>query len=118
MPQFLPVPWIQWKRHRVFGIVREEGTGQPLAGLLVYALDKDVFKDDYLGQCETNAEGRFEIRFTDADFKDFGEARPDIYLCVRRAGQDTPLVDTSNRVRRDASEEEYFEIDVPAAASS
>ena len=113
MPTYVPIPWLQWKRHRVFGIVREAETGRPLAGLLVSALDKDIWKDDYLGQGETDAEGRFEIRFTDADFKDIGESKPDLYLCVTKAGRDEPLVDTSARVRRNASEEEYFEIDVP-----
>jgi len=118
MPTYLPIPWIQWKRHRVFGTVREAGTGRPLPGLIVNAIDKDVLKDDYLGQCETNAEGRFEIRFTDSDFKDIGESKPDIYLCIRRVGREEPIVDTSHQIRRNASEEEYFEIDVPADALS
>lgn len=113
MPTYVPIPWIQWKRHRVFGIVREAETGRPLAGLLVTALDKDIWKDDFLGQCETDGEGCFEIRFTDADFKDVGESKPDLYLCVTKAGRDEPLVDTSARVRMNASEEEYFEIEVP-----
>ena len=116
MPKFLPVPWIQWQRHRVWGVVVEAETGRPLEGLLVNALDKDVLMDDYLGQCETNADGKFEIRFTDADFKDIGESKPDIYLTVFKAGSPEPIADTSCELREDASREEYFELEIPKAA--
>ena len=116
MPKFLPIPWIQWKRHRVWGVVVEAETGRPLQGLLVNALDKDVLMDDFLGQCETDAEGKFEIRFTDADFKDFGETKPDIYLTVFAADSSEPIADTSYAVRENASQEEYFELEIPRAA--
>ena len=95
MPQFLRIPWIQWNRFRVGGEIREKGSQRPLAGLCVRAFDKDLVKDDFLGEAETDAQGRFDIRFTDADFKDFLETRPDLYLCVFVPGQTDPIVDTS-----------------------
>lgn len=114
MPRFVPVPWLQWKHHRVSGVVVERESRKPLPGLMVNAFDKDVFKDDYLGQCETDAEGRFEIRFSDADFKDLGEAHPDLYLSVYRQGRSSPIHDTSYAVRQGAGEHEYFEIEIAA----
>ena len=115
MPKFLPVPWIRWQRFRVAGIVQESETGRPLPGLVVCAFDKDVVTDDYLGESETDAVGRFEIRFTDADFKDAVESQPDLYLCVFVPGDDQPVHDTSYAIRRDASEDEYYEIEIPRA---
>lgn len=113
MPKFLPVPWIRWQRFRVEGVVREQESGSPLPGLVVCAFDKDLIKDDYLGETETDAEGRFEIRFTDADFKDAIESHPDLYLCVFSPGSDEPVHDTSFAIRRNASEEEYYDIEIP-----
>ncbi len=115
MPRFVPVPWIQWKNHRVSGVVVERDSKTPIAGLMVNAFDRDVIQDDYLGQSETDGEGRFEIRFTDEAFKDFGEAHPDIYLCIFKAGSTTPVHDTSHAVRQDASDDEYFEIEIARA---
>ncbi len=117
MPRFLPVPWIRWQRYRVAGVIHEEGTGRPLEGLRVAAFDKDVVKDDFLGEAMTDAEGRFEIRFTDADFKDLLESQPDIYLCVFRP--DAPaeaILDTSWDVRENASPDEHFELTAPPSS--
>ena len=116
MPQFLPVPWIRWQKFRIEGVVRASGTGDPVAGLRVTAFDKDLVKDDFLGESMTDTEGRFEIRFTDADFKDVLESQPDIYLCVFQPGKDTPLADTSATIRENASPEEYFDLEVDPAA--
>lgn len=110
MPKFLPVPWICWERFRVEGVVREQGSGRPLRGLLVCAFDKDLVSDDYLGDSETDEGGRFEILFTDARFKDALESRPDIYLCIFAPGDDQPIHDTSFEIRRNASNEEYYDI--------
>jgi len=59
---------------------------RPLAGLQVLAHDRDrTHKDDFLGCAFTDADGTFEIRYEEADFKskhsfiDF-EGNPDIYL--------------------------------------
>ena len=115
MPKFLPVPWVQWRRFSVAGVIREEGSGRPLPGLMVCAFDQDIVKDDYLGECETDAEGRFEIRFSDADFKDAIESQPDLYLCVFEPGNADPIHDTSYSVRKNASDEEFYDIEIAAS---
>ena len=69
-------------RHRIFGVVREQGSSRPLAGLLVRAFDKDVVFDDELGSTLTAADGRFEIHFTEMKFRELLEGRPDLYFRV------------------------------------
>lgn len=115
MPRFLPVPWFRWKRFRIEGVVREQESGRPLSGFTVRAFDQDVLRDDHLGDALTDAEGRFEIRFSDVQFKDLLESRPDLYLCVFAPGAREPVQDTSSAVRENASELERFEIEVPRA---
>ena len=115
MPDFLTVPWIRWERFRVEGTVREKESGRPLPGLIVRVFDKDFFSDDYLGEDETDAEGRFEVGFTDADFKDELESRPDLYLCVMARGSAEPIHDTEDAVREHAHHEEIFQIEIPRA---
>lgn len=110
MPRFLPVPWFRWKRFRIDGVVRERSTSRPLAGFQVRAFDKDTVRDDFLGDATTDADGRCAIHFTDAQFKDVFESRPDIYLCIFAPGVDEPVHDTSYAIRENASHEEYFEI--------
>ncbi len=112
MPKFLSVPWMRWQRFRVTGVIREQESGRPLRGLLVRAFDKDLIRDDYLGEAETDGSGRFEIRFSDADFKDAVESQPDLYLCVFVPGRDEPVHDTSFAIRRDASNDEHYEIGI------
>ena len=106
----IPVPWIQWRRFRVWGVLRDEATGAPLPGQLIQAFDQDVVSDDFLGESTTDDEGRFEIRFTDADFKDAMESQPDIYLVVSSSDGAGIVYDTRHALRRDASQDEYYEI--------
>jgi carotenoid cleavage dioxygenase len=115
MPSFLPVPWYRWQRFRIEGVVRERESGRPLPGFTVRAFDRDVLRDDHLGDAPTDADGRFEIRFSDTLFKDAIESRPDIYLCVFAPGADQPVQDTSCAVRENAGTLERFEIEVPRA---
>ena len=112
MPDFMRVPWYRWKRYRIDGVVREQQSGRPVSGLLVRAFDKDVIRDDHLGDTTTDAEGRFTILFNDAAFKDVFEERPDIYLCIFASGRSEPVHDTSYEIRQNAGHEEYFEIEI------
>lgn len=116
MAPSIRVPWYTWKRFRVRGVVVDQATGRPLAGHRVAAFDQDLVYDDFLGDAETDANGEFEIRFLETDFKDMTEVRPDLYLHVFAPDVDTPVVDTSSEVRSDASEDEYYEIRVPTRA--
>ena len=116
MPKFIPVPWIRWQRYRITGFVRELGSERPLPDLRIAAYDKDLVKDDFLGEATTDASGAFEIRFTDADFKDLVESKPDIYLCVFCGDRFEPIHDTRFEIRENASHEEHFELRVPAGS--
>jgi hypothetical protein len=69
-------------RYRVFGRLVEAGSGRPLAALRVRAFDKDLVRDDPLGSSVSDANGRFDIQFTELDFRDVVEARPDLYFRV------------------------------------
>ena len=99
----------------MLGLVCEEGSGRPLEALLVKAYDKDVFFDDFLGERHTDANGRFEIQFTELDFRDVVEQRPDLYLRIFDSTGKRELYSTIRSVRRNARSEEHFEIAIPAA---
>jgi hypothetical protein len=101
-------------RFLIEGTVREAGTGRLLGRLLVKAWDKDVLKDDHLGDAITDEDGHFEIRFTDLAFRDVVEQRPDVYLKVYAPDGTTELCTTEANVRRNARAQEHYEILVPA----
>lgn len=98
----------------VVGIVIEQESRKPLPGLRIRAYDKDLVRDDDLGDALTDAEGRFEIRFTEAQFRDFGETAPDLYIRVYTSGG--KLVHSTERaVRKNAGTREVFEVVIPKA---
>ena len=101
-------------RFRVAGRVVEQESGRPLTGLWVRAFDRDVLYDDELGGVATDAAGRFEIVFTEPQFQDVFETRPDLYLRVYNAGG-RQLHTTERAVRRDAQIDERYEIAIPRA---
>jgi len=94
----------------VRGSVVEDETGRPLAGMLVRLYDKDVVLDDFLGEIRTNAAGRFELAFTEAQFKDLFETRPDLYLHVYDPSGRHLLETTEREVRFNAKQDEFFEL--------
>lgn len=98
----------------VLGIVVEEESRRPLQGLRVRAFDKDLIRDDDLGEALTDAAGRFEIRFTEAQFRDFTETAPDLYLRIYDS-TGRLLHSTENAVRRNAGVRESFEVVIPRA---
>jgi hypothetical protein len=98
----------------VLGIVVEEESGRPMPGLRVRAFDKDLLCDDDLGDAITDAAGRFEIRFTEAHFRDFTETAPDLYIRIYDS-QGRLLHSTENEVRRNAGVREVFEVAIPRA---
>lgn len=102
-------------RFRVCGVVREEDSGRPLESLLVQAYDKDVIFDDFLGSDHTDSNGRFEIQYTELDFRDVIEQRPDVYVRIFDPSGKTELLSTIKTVRRNARVEEHFDIAIPAA---
>jgi hypothetical protein len=69
----------------VSGMLRNEATGAPLAGLKVRAYDRDFFRDQLLGDGLTDETGRYAIRFSRDDFT--GpilrlERHPDLFIVV------------------------------------
>jgi carotenoid cleavage dioxygenase len=99
----------------VAGTVVEQETGKPIQGLRVRAYDKDLIFDDKLGDTLTDAEGKFEIRFTEAQFRDFGETSPDLYIRIYDRTGKKLLYTTEKAVRRDALVREYFDVKIPKA---
>ena len=67
----------------VLGRIVDRQKGSPVEGATVEVYDKDMLIDDYLGTATTDRDGRFEVDFTWAEFKDSPfEDRPDIFLKV------------------------------------
>lgn len=97
---------------RIYGQVCEVRTKRALPGLGIQALDKDFFVDDRLGTATTDQEGRFDIRYAKADFRDFFDLKPDIYLQVR-APDGALLCTTEDRVRYEADDTEEFLLEIP-----
>jgi hypothetical protein len=97
---------------RIFGIVSAHDTQKGIPGLRVRALDKDLFFDDRLGSATTDDEGRFEIRYTESDFRDFFDLRSDIYLKIIDA-DGTERFTTEDKVRYEADDTERFVVELP-----
>lgn len=96
--------------YRVHGLVREAETGRALAGMLVRLYDKDVVLDDFLGETRSDEGGRFELTFTETQFRDVFETRPDLYLHVYDPSGRTLLHSSEGQVRFNARPEEFFEV--------
>lgn len=103
-------------RFRVSGEVREHGAGpglgRPLLDLVVRAYDADVVADDLLGETRTDADGQFAIVYTQAAFRDFAEARPDLYLVVLDATGERVLHSTRSELRKNAGVDERYAIEI------
>jgi carotenoid cleavage dioxygenase len=102
--------------YRVFGVIEEEETRRPLAGLVVRAFDRDLIFDDRLGFTITDGDGRFEIRYASEQFRDLWESQPDIYLRVFDADGSRMLHETRDAIRWNASADEEYRILVPYRA--
>jgi class 3 adenylate cyclase len=100
-------------RFVILGLLTETETGRPLEHLLVRGFDKDLFFDDSLGEARSDADGRFEIRFTDEFFADVMEKRPDIYLKIFDPTGSHELLSTARSVRWNSGAIERFEIEIP-----
>ena len=103
------------KTYRIRGSITEEETGRGISNLIVRAFDKDVALDDKLGSATTGEDGEFEILFGEAQFQDLFETRPDLYLRVFDASGDRLILDTSDAVRWNASQKEFYALQLPAS---
>ena len=100
---------------RVYGSVVEEESERPLEGLVIRAYDEDLLVDDHLGDTRTDASGRFEVIFTEVQFMDFHETRPDLYVRVFDKNGTRLLHTTENAVRSNARGDERFDIRIARA---
>ncbi len=100
---------------RLVGKVLEEESGRPLEGLLVRGYDKDLLRDDHLGDVRTNAAGHFELSYSEESFRDFNETLPDVYVRIFDPTGERLLHTTENAVRPNAKVVERFEIRIPRA---
>ena len=96
---------------RVFGTVTSMSTGDPVGGLRVIAMDKDVLFDDLLGQAITDENGRYQIHYGVEDFRDVFERAPDIYLIV--VDEDRVIGDTRQTLVRQAPLDREMNVQVP-----
>jgi hypothetical protein len=100
----------------VVGVVVEQESGRPLSGLRVRAYDQDLVFDDALGETRTDAAGRFEIVFTEAQFRDFTETAPDLYIRIYDATGTKLLHTTERAVRHNAGVREHFDVRIAQSA--
>jgi hypothetical protein len=96
----------------ITGQVLHPETGEPVPGIVVEAIDKDISKHDLLNVDITDAEGRYEISFREKDFKESGEDLPEVIL---RVGVDrkTPLHITEDVIKAEPGKRVMVEISLP-----
>jgi hypothetical protein len=98
---------------KIVGKVSEKESGRPIPGLLVRAYDKDLLYDDLLGNAISDSEGKFELKYDRADFKELFDHRPDIYFKIMDKESEKILYTTYDSIRWDAGTDELFEIKIP-----
>ena len=99
----------------MIGSVVEEESGKPLEGLRIRAYDKDWIFDDKLGDTLTDGSGKFEISYTEAQFRDLEETLPDVYIRIYDASGKKLLYTSEKAVRRSAQIVERFDVKIPRA---
>ena len=97
---------------RITGQIRERESGLAVLGLIVRAYDKDLLHDDLLGSAITDENGRFEICYSERDFRELFDARPDLYLAVY-LHPCRFLLDTQEAIHWAASSHEHFDLSIP-----
>jgi hypothetical protein len=95
----------------VKGKVTFADSGLPSVRYRVVAMDADLLFDDKLGQTETDFEGRYEIRYGVAQFRDLFERAPDIYLIVFDE-KNVRVTDTRPSVVRNAGKAQEIHVQV------
>ena len=100
-------------RYKVSGVIHEQESGEPLAGLLAKAFGKDLLFDDPLGEVRSDADGRFEIEFTEEAFRSVVDENPDLYRLVYDARGERQLCSTRDRILHGAGAEEHYELPIP-----
>lgn len=100
---------------QVSGRVYEIESGSGIPGLIVKAFDKDLIRDDDLGEAFTDSQGNFEIIYNEKDFGGIYEGNPDLYIVVKTPDRYRVLYTNKKNVRHEASINEHFEIAINKA---
>ncbi|MFX0199162.1 MAG: hypothetical protein ACFFCW_23815 [Candidatus Hodarchaeota archaeon] len=98
---------------RIRGIVYELESRRPLPNIVIRAYDRDFLYDDLLGETETDKSGNFEIHYTEKDFKELFEKKPDVYFRLYDRASKRIIHSTGNSVEWNVGADEFFEIAVP-----
>jgi carotenoid cleavage dioxygenase len=104
------------KLFQVSGRVYAAETNNGIPNLIIEAFDKDVVKNDKLGQTKTNSDGTFEITYSEADFKgkfELFESSPDLYIVVKTAALSEILYSSEKTIRNNAKNHEHFDVAIP-----
>ena len=96
----------------VTGHLLHPKTGKPAPGMVVEVADRDIRKHDRLGVDTTDSKGRFEIVFTEKDFRESGEGLPEIVIL---AGVDRLTAEpvTKDVIKLKPGTREVLEIKLP-----
>ncbi len=103
---------------KVSGRVYEAESGNGIPNLIIEAFDKDIIKNDKLGQVKSDSNGSFEITYSEADFKgkfDIFEGNPDLFILIKTPDMSKILYSSENNIRSNAKNNEYFDIAIPEA---
>lgn len=102
--------------YKITGKVYEVETGLGIPNLIIQAFDKDLLKDDNLGETITDSQGKFEINYTEKDFKELFEGEPDLYIVIKTGDRINTLYNGEKNIRHRAKRHENFEIGIPKSA--
>jgi hypothetical protein len=102
-------------RFSLYGAVSELETGIGVADLFVAAYDQRHEFDDLLRTAVTSPDGSFEIVSEAADYRDFFERRPDIYIRVLGPDRRTEIWSADKPVSWRVGKYEHFDVRIPAA---
>lgn len=102
--------------YKITGKVYEAETHIGIPNLIVQAFDKDLMKSDNLGETKTDSEGKFEINYTEKDFKGMFEGEPDLYLIIKSSDRINTLYNSEKNIRHQAKRHENFDIAIPKSA--
>lgn len=102
---------------RISGRVIDRKSGAGVSGIIVRAYDKDLLFDDLLGTAITAADGTFELKYSESDFRELFERHPDIYLSLYE-GSGKFLLNTKDAIRWNASTDETFEVKIDRKPST
>ena len=70
----------------------------------------------YVTETVTDSEGKFEINYTEKDFKGMFEGEPDLYIVIKTGDRVNTLYNSEKNIRHRAKRHENFDIGIPKSA--